>query len=74
MIYYPLSTGRKHGRDRSPDRCAANRRRAQRCDSGQLAPGDKVLIGAPRTTEQAEERVGEKGLECIDWYLCKKSL
>src|SRR5664279_2337454 len=33
----------------------------------------KGVMPAPNTTELAEERAGE-GLECIDWYLCKKSL
>ena len=74
MIYYPLSTGR------NMDEIVRLIDALQTADEHNVAtpanwhPGDKVLIGAPRTTEQAEERVGEKGLECIDWYLCKKSL
>lgn len=74
MIYYPLSTGRNMAEFvRLIDAL-------QTADEHNVAtpanwqPGDKVVIGAPRTAEAAEERVGEKGLECIDWYLCKKSL
>jgi peroxiredoxin (alkyl hydroperoxide reductase subunit C) len=74
MIYYPLSTGR------NMEEIVRLIDALQTADANNVAtpanwhPGDKVLIGAPRTTELAEERVGEKGLECIDWYLCKKSL
>ena len=74
MIYYPLSTGR------NMEEIVRLIDALQTADANNVAtpanwrPGDKVLVGAPRTTEAAEERVGEKGLECVDWYLCKKSL
>ena len=36
-------------------------------------PGDKVIVPAPNTVEMAEERV-KAGYECVDWYLCRRSL
>ena len=74
MIYYPLSTGR------NMEEIVRLIDALQTADEHNVAtpanwrPGDKVLVGAPRTAEAAEERVREKGLECVDWYLCKKSL
>jgi peroxiredoxin (alkyl hydroperoxide reductase subunit C) len=74
MIYYPLTTGR------NMDEILRLIDALQTADANGVAtpanwrPGDKVIIPAPSTTEAAEERVGEKGVECVDWYLCKKSL
>jgi peroxiredoxin (alkyl hydroperoxide reductase subunit C) len=73
MIYYPLSVGR------NMDEFVRLIDALQTGDEHLVAtpanwrPGDKVVMPAPNTTELAEERAGE-GLECIDWYLCKKSL
>ena len=73
MIYYPLSTGR------NMDEILRLIDALQTADANHVAtpanwrPGDKVVVPAPSTTELADERVGE-GLECVDWYLCKKSL
>ncbi len=73
MIYYPLSVGR------NMDEFVRLIDALKTGDEHHVAtpanwrPGDKVVLPAPNTTELAEERAGE-GLECIDWYLCKKSL
>jgi peroxiredoxin (alkyl hydroperoxide reductase subunit C) len=73
MIYYPLSVGR------NMDEFVRLIDALQTGDEHHVAtpanwrPGDKVVMPAPNTTELADERAGE-GLECIDWYLCKKSL
>jgi peroxiredoxin (alkyl hydroperoxide reductase subunit C) len=73
MIYYPLTTGRNmHEILRLVDAL-------QTTDKYKVAtpanwkPGDKVIVPAPRTLEEAEERV-KAGYECTDWYLCKKEL
>jgi peroxiredoxin (alkyl hydroperoxide reductase subunit C) len=74
MIYYPLTTGR------NMDEILRLIQALQTTDANQVAtpanwrPGDKVIIPAPNTQEMAEERVKETGLECIDWYLCKKEI
>jgi peroxiredoxin (alkyl hydroperoxide reductase subunit C) len=73
MIYYPLSTGR------NMDEILRLVDALQTADANSVAtpanwrPGDQVIVAAPRTTEAANERMKE-GLECVDWYLCKKSI
>jgi peroxiredoxin (alkyl hydroperoxide reductase subunit C) len=73
MIYYPLSLGRNMQEIlRAIDAL-------QTADEHHVAtpanwkPGDKVIVPAPMTQEMAEQRVKE-GYECVDWYLCKKSV
>ncbi len=80
MIYYPLTTGR------NMDEILRLTDALQMVDAHQVAtpadwrPGDKVIIPTPPTLEVAAERVSEEfakkteGLECVDWYLCKKSV
>ena len=73
ILYYPLSTGRNMQEIlRIVDAL-------QTTDANGVAtpanwkPGDKVVVPPPNTQEGAEERV-KQGYECIDWYLCKKTL
>jgi len=73
ILYYPLSTGRNMQEIlRIVDAL-------QTTDANGVAtpanwkPGDKVVVPAPNTQEGAEERV-KQGYECVDWYLCKKTL
>lgn len=38
-------------------------------------PGDPVLVSAPHTQQGAEKRSKDhEGLDCQEWYLCKKQL
>ena len=74
MIYYPLSTGR------NMDEMLRLIQALQTTDKHGVAtpanwrPGDKVIVPPPNTQEMAEERVKDKGVECKDWYFCKKEL
>lgn len=74
MVYYPLSTGR------NMDEMLRLIQALQTSDKYGVAtpanwrPGDKVIVSAPNTQEMAEERMKEKGVECRDWYFCKKDL
>ena len=74
MIYYPLSTGR------NTEEIIRVIQALQTSDKHKVAtpanwkPGDKVIIPPPGTQEMAEERVKETGIECTDWYFCKKEL
>ncbi len=80
MIYYPLTTGR------NMEEILRLVDALQMADAHQVAtpanwrPGDKVIIPTPPTVEVAAERMSEEfarkteGLECVDWYLCKKSV
>jgi len=73
MIYYPLSNGR------NMDEILRLVDALQASDHHDIAtpanwrPGDKVIVPPPTTQAGAEARVNE-GYECVDWYLCKKSL
>lgn len=73
IIYYPLNVGRNmqeilrlldalQTADKSKVALPANWR-----------AGDKVIVPPPQTQQAAEARINE-GYECIDWFLCKKSL
>ena len=37
-------------------------------------PGEQVILPAPRTTDGAEKRLKEEGVDAKDWYFAKKSL
>ena len=73
MIYYPMTTGR------NMDELVRLVQALQTADAHKVAtpanwrPGDKVIVPPPQTTEAAAIRLSE-GYECVDWYLCKKSL
>jgi peroxiredoxin (alkyl hydroperoxide reductase subunit C) len=73
MIYYPMALGRNM---QEILRVIDGLQTAD--EHGVAVPanwkkGDKVIVPAPKTMEMAAERVGQ-GYECVDWYLCKKSL
>lgn len=74
IIYYPLTSGRNM---KEIVRLVDS---LQTVDEHKVAtpanwkPGDKVIVPAPRTQSEAEDRVKEKEYECKDWYLCKKKL
>jgi peroxiredoxin (alkyl hydroperoxide reductase subunit C) len=74
MVYYPLTTGR------NMDEILRLIQALQTTDEHKVAtpanwrPGDKVILPPPQTQDAAAERVGTKGLECTDWYFCKKDL
>jgi len=74
MVYYPLTTGR------NMDELLRLVDALQTADRHGVAtpanwrPGDKVIMPAPKTAEDAAARMQAKGVECTDWYFCKKAL
>jgi peroxiredoxin (alkyl hydroperoxide reductase subunit C) len=73
MIYYPLSLGRNMQEILRVIDALQTADQYQVATPANWKPGDKVIVPAPNTQEMAELRVKE-GYECVDWYLCKKSL
>ncbi len=73
MVYYPMSNGR------SIDEFLRLLTALQTSDKHGVATpenwkaGDKVIVPPPKTAAGAEARMKE-GLECADWYFCKKDL
>lgn len=70
MIYYPLTTGRNIDEIvRLVDALQLNTR-AKVSTPANWRPGDKVIIPAPVTQEDADKRAAA-GFEYTDWYFCK---
>jgi len=73
ILYYPLSLGR------NTDEILRIIDALQTADKYSVAtpanwrPGEMVIVPAPTTQEEADERL-KQGYQCIDWYLCKKKL
>ncbi|HZO90595.1 MAG TPA: peroxiredoxin [Chthonomonadaceae bacterium] len=74
MIYYPLTNGR------NVDEILRLVKALQTTDQSAVStpvnwkPGEPVIVPAPKTTEGADKRMHEPGVEAKDWYFAKKSL
>jgi peroxiredoxin 2/4 len=73
MLYYPLTTGRNMQEIIRLVDALQTADKYKVATPANWVPGEPVVVPAPTTTEQAEERLKE-GYECKDWYLCKKKL
>ena len=73
MVYYPMSNGR------SIDEFLRLLKAMQASDEHKIAtpegwqPGDEVIVPPPKTVEDAKDRT-QSGLQCQDWYFCKRAL
>ncbi len=74
MIYYPLTTGRNMLEILRVIDALQTTDKNQVATPANWKPGDKVVVPAPSTASMAEERVKDKSLEVVDWYLSKKAL
>lgn len=73
MLYYPLTTGRNMAEILRLVDALQTTDKYKVATPANWKPGETVVVPAPTTAEQAEERLKE-GYECKDWYLCKKKL
>jgi len=73
MLYYPLTTGRNMQEILRMVDALQTSDEHKVATPANWQPGDKVIVPAPKTQDGAETRLQE-GFECVDWYLCKKSL
>jgi peroxiredoxin (alkyl hydroperoxide reductase subunit C) len=74
MVYYPLNAGRNVDEFlRLIDALQTSDREGVSCPAN-WTPGDDVVVGAPRTTEDLKKRLADESLNLTDWYLAKKSL
>jgi peroxiredoxin (alkyl hydroperoxide reductase subunit C) len=73
MIYYPLTTGRNMREIVRLIDALQVTDQFQVATPANWEPGQHVVIPAPKTVEDVARRI-ESGHECVDWYLCYKSL
>jgi len=74
VIYYPLTTGRNMNEIMRLVKALKTTDEHGSPTPANWEPGDQVLVSPPKTQEDMKKRENEEGLECIDWYLCKKDL
>lgn len=74
MIYYPLTTGRNMQEILRLIDALQTSDKHKVATPANWTPGQPVIIPPPTTTEMAEERVATPGVECLDWYFCRKKL
>jgi len=74
IMYYPLNVGR------NMDEILRVLKGMQVADMFKVAlpldwkPGDKVILPAPRTLDEMNERIADTTLEKVDFYLAKKEI
>ena len=73
MLYYPMSAGRNMQEILRLVDALQTADRHGVATPANWTPGQPVIVPPPRTTEDAAERV-KAGYDCVDWYLCRKSL
>ncbi|MBN1194069.1 MAG: peroxiredoxin [Methanomicrobiaceae archaeon] len=73
MIYYPLSNGRYMPEIVRLIRAIQTTDKYGVATPANWQPGDKVVVSAPKTTEEMEKRL-QQGYDCKDWYLCFKDI
>lgn len=74
MVYYPMTNGR------SVEEILRLLAGLRTTDEFQVStpegwhPGDKVIVPPPKTPEEIDQRLAAPGVECTDWYFCRKDL
>lgn len=74
ILYYPMSVGRNLDEIKRIIVSLQLHDEIGTATPANWRPGDDVLLGAPLTLEEAEERTNIEDVEIIEWYLTKKKL
>ncbi|MFH1764263.1 MAG: peroxiredoxin [Gemmatimonadota bacterium] len=74
IIYYPLTTGRNMQEILRVVKALQTTDEHGVATPANWEPGQQVIMPPPKSAEAAEQRVAEEGMECKDWYFCKKDL
>jgi peroxiredoxin (alkyl hydroperoxide reductase subunit C) len=74
MIYYPLTTGRNVEEILRLVKALQVADRSSVATPANWVEGEPVIVPPPLTQEAAAQRVATPGLECVDWYLCTRTL
>jgi peroxiredoxin (alkyl hydroperoxide reductase subunit C) len=74
IIYYPLTTGRNMQEILRVVKALQTSDEHTVATPANWEPGQKVIMPPPKSAEAADVRVAEEGMECKDWYFCKKDL
>ena len=73
-LYYPMSVGRNLDEIKRIIVSLQLHDEIGTATPANWNPGDDVLLGAPLTLDEAEERKNRDDVEIIEWYLTKKKL
>jgi peroxiredoxin (alkyl hydroperoxide reductase subunit C) len=73
ILYYPLTTGRNMNEILRIIDALQTTDKYKIATPANWKPGDPVIVPAPTTQVDAEERL-KQGYECKDWYLCTKKI
>jgi len=74
IIYYPLTTGRNMEEILRVVKAMQTSDEYTVATPANWVPGERVIMPPPKSAEAAEQRVAEEGMECTDWYFCKRDL
>lgn len=76
ILYYPMSTGRNLPEIIRIIESLQTHDREQVSTPANWQPGEEVILGAPQTLEEAEERMSGKDatFRNVEWYLTMKTL
>lgn len=74
ILYYPMSTGRNLEEIKRILQSLQLHDEANVSTPVNWAPGEKTVLGAPLTLEEADKRINDpsQGVEVLDWYLATK--
>lgn len=74
ILYYPMSTGRNLPEIKRIVESLQLHDAENVSTPANWHPGDDVVLGAPLTLAEAQERAADEGLRNLEWYLSMKKL